>query len=186
MTGELIRSAAGCPFAGAVALSVLLCGLWAGVASARSAANGTIEICKSADNGAAGVPFSFTATKGTATQAVTVVGGTCSTPFVAAAGTWVILEDLSSGIWNQVGASTQPANALVAENDKAGKVKVAVVAGAETQVTVTNAQSAATIKVCKYSSSPVIQGAQFSFTIGTTSVTATAGSARRPPAARPR
>ena len=48
-------------------------------------------------------------------------------------------------------------------------------AGQETQVTITNAQAAATIKVCKYSSSPALQGAQYSFTVGTTTVTANAG-----------
>ena len=159
-------------------VSCCVCGLWAGVASARSAANGTLEICKAADNGAAGAPFNFTATRARRPRRSTSIGGTCSTPVTAAAGNWVILEDLSSGIWNQVGASVQPANALLAENDKVGKVKVAVTAGAETQVTVTNAQAAATIKVCKYSSSPAIQGAQFSFTIGTTAVTATAGSSK--------
>ena len=86
-------------------------------------------------------------------------GGTCSAPFAAAAGSWVILEDISGGIWNQVGASVQPASALLAENDKIGKIKVTVAAGQETQVTIINAQAAATLKVCKYSSSPALQGA---------------------------
>ena len=73
------------------------------------------------------------------------------------------------------GASVVPAGAWVSENDRLGKVKVTVVANAETQVTVTNQPAAATIKVCKWSASPALQGAQFSFTVNGQTVTGTAG-----------
>ena len=36
----------------------------------------------------------------------------------------------------------------------------------ETQVTFTNSPLPGTLKICKYSSTPAIQGAQFSFTVG--------------------
>ena len=73
-----------------------------------------------------------------------------------------------------VGAS--PRTALLSENDKAGKVKVAVTAGRRRRSRSPTRRRAATIKVCKWSSSPALQGKQYSFTVGTTTVTATAGS----------
>ena len=51
-------------FVGALASAALLCALWAGVASA-AAGTGTIEICKSAANGAAGTAFTFQLQRGT-------------------------------------------------------------------------------------------------------------------------
>ena len=162
-------------FVVAVAASALLCAMWTGIASAAGAGPGSIEICKAPDNGAAGQSFSFTATLGTSTLNATVTGGSCSAPMSAKAGSWVILEDLSSGLWTMTADSVVPSANWVSDNVKVGKVKINVVSGQETQVTVTNAPALATIKVCKWSSSPALQGAQYSFTIGSSPVTAVAG-----------
>src|SRR5579871_4926381 len=162
-------------FVVAVSATALLCALWAGIASAAGAANGSIEICKAPDNGAAGQSFSFTGTSGAATVSATVTGGSCSAPLTAKAGSWVILEDLSSGLWTMQSDSVVPSANWLSDNVKAGKIKVTVVAGQETQITVVNAPAAATVKVCKWSASPALQGAQYSFTVGNTPVTAVAG-----------
>ena len=73
------------------------------------------------------------------------------------------------------GSSVVPSSNWVSENDRTGKLKVAVVANAETQATIVNSPSSATIKVCKWSASSALQGAQFSFTVNGQTVTATAG-----------
>jgi hypothetical protein len=162
----------------APAALVALVVVWVGAASAASS---SLEICKSDANGAAGVTFTFTATNIAtgASQQVTVVGGTCAHPFDAAVGKWQITENLSSGLWNVASVAVQPAGALVNENDTAGWVKVKVSASAETQVTFTDTPAGATLKVCKFSASPALQGKQFSFTVGaTTTLTATAGASK--------
>ena len=61
---------------GALVASAFMALLWTGIASA---ANGTLEICKAGDNGAAGQSFDISYAKGTATPTtVTVTGGTCN------------------------------------------------------------------------------------------------------------
>jgi YVTN family beta-propeller protein len=146
------------------------------VAVAGARTSGTLEICKSAANGAAGQAFSFTATSGSgAVVTATVKGGTCSSPLSTPAGSYTVVEDLSSGLWGMAGAQVVPPSALLSENDSAGKVKVTVSANAETQVTVINAAASATVKVCKWSAASQLQGAQFSFTVNGQPVTAVAG-----------
>jgi hypothetical protein len=165
-------------------VAVMAAAAFASLASVVDAARpagtapGQLEICKAADNGAAGVSFTFTATNLTtnAVQSVTVVGGTCATPFSADAAKWLIQENLSSGLWTVTGVATQPASALLANKAAQGWAKVLVTSGVETQVTFTNDQASATLKVCKWSHTPELQGAQFSFTVGTQTVTAVAGS----------
>jgi hypothetical protein len=156
-----------------VTVAAIALAVWAGAASA---ATGQLEICKAGDNGAAGQSFAFTYVKGAGTPAgVSVSGGSCSAPIPVAVGSYLIQEDLSRGQWTMQGASVVPAGAWVSENDRAGKVKVTISANAETQVTVTNTPAAATVKVCKWSASPALQGAQYSFTVNGQTVTAVAG-----------
>ena len=158
---------------GALVASAFMALLWTGVASA---ANGTLEICKAGDNGAAGQSFDISYVKGTGTpKSVTVTGGTCDAAVSVPTGTYTLQEDLSSGLWVMSGSSVVPSGNWVSENDRTGKLKVTVVANAETQATIVNSPSAATIKVCKWSASPALQGAQFSFTVNGQTVTATAG-----------
>src|SRR4051812_44955127 len=86
-------------------------GFWAAsgfAAQTAGGAKGTLEVCKDAANSAAGQTFTFTATSGTkAPITATVAGGSCSAPLPAQAGNWVILEDLSSGLWLMQGATAQ-------------------------------------------------------------------------------
>ena len=162
-------------FIGALLASALMCALWAGIASA-AASNGTLEICKAGDNGAAGQKFNISYAKGTATPtSVTVTGGTCNAAISVPVGTYTLQEDLSSGLWVMSGSSVVPAGNWVSENDRVGKLKVSVVANAETQATLVNSPAGATIKVCKWSASPALQGAQYSFTVNGQTVTAVAG-----------
>ena len=138
-----------------------------------------LSICASADNDAAGGTFTFTGTNlttGESLTPITVRGGRCSAATGVNAGRWKIFEDLGSGLWNLAGTSVQPSRDWLAENDGAGWVKVKVVQGQETQVTFANEPPAATIRVCKYSSSPAFQGTQYSFTVGASkTLTAVAG-----------
>ena len=90
-------------------------------------------------------------------------------------GTYTLQEDLWSGLWVDERFLGAPSGNWVSENDKAGKLKVTVVANAETQATIVNSPAGATIKVCKWSASPALQGAQYSFTVNGQTVTATAG-----------
>ena len=163
--------------AGSSARSCLgsVCSLWAGIASA-AASSGTLEICKAADNGAAGLMFNFSYAKGTATPTnVTVTGGTCNAGGLGACGHLHVAGGPRGGLWVMSGSSVAPSGNWVSENDRAGKLKVTVVANAETQATLVNSPAGATIKVCKWSASPALQGAQFSFTVNGQTVTAVAG-----------
>jgi hypothetical protein len=157
--------------------AALVVAWWAGAAATRSTANGSIEICKSGANGAAGQTFSFTLTKGTTSlPPVTVTAPGCSRAVTVAAGSWTVQEDLSSGSWMVAGISVL-GGTVVTETDSAGKIKVTVPAGAnETQVSFTNAPVSGTIKVCKWSSTPSFQGKQYSFTAAGQTLTAVAGS----------
>ena len=161
----------------AVAVSVIMCALWTGAASGASsnASSGLLELCKAADNGAAGQQFDFTATMGGNVLHISVTGGQCSSPVAAQSGNWVIVEDLSSGLWQLQGATAVPASSLLSVTPRAGKVKVSVATAVETQVTFVNKPAGATVKVCKWSSSPALQGSQYSFTVNGQTVTATAG-----------
>ena len=142
---------------------------------------GQIEICKAPDNGAAGTTFTFTLTNVTSgqTQTVQVTGGTCSRAINVLSGKWQIAEDLSSGLWTVSGIQVVPNAYLVSTNTGQGSVKVKVVKNDETQVTFTDTPAMAVLKVCKFSSTPALQGNQFTFTVGQTQqLTATAGASQ--------
>jgi len=145
-------------------------------------AGGQLELCKDGANGAAGATFKFSGTNltnGATFGPVTVTGGTCTAAFDVPAGRWQIFEDLSSGLWQMVGVDVVPFANYIGQLNSAGWVKVKVIANApETQVTFKNQPAPATLKVCKFSSSPAIQGSQFNFTVGTSTLTATAGTSK--------
>ena len=168
--------------AGAIVTSALLGSIWAGVAAAGKNAGkqpvtpGQIEICKSGDNGALGQQFNFTITNNSTNQAVQIAGGSCSAALSFNPGSYTITEDLSGGLWQIKSIAVQPDDAWLSETDKKGMVKVTVTAGQETQVSYTDAGAPGTFKVCKWSASPSLQGKQYTFTIGTQTVTAIAGS----------
>jgi hypothetical protein len=148
--------------------------------------NGLV-VCKAADNGAAGQTFSFTATKGTGspTALPDVTGGNCSAAVTTlAAGRYTVKENLSSGKWAVTGIAVDPQSALVAGsvNLGAGSVKVNLSATSQTKVTFTNTPISATLKVCKWSTTPSLQGKQYTFSANTaptpTTFTATAGATK--------
>ena len=166
-------------FALAVAAVLAVAACWAGLASA---ATGTLEICKAPDNGANGVVFKFTATNLNtgAAKTVSVKGGSCSIAMPAGTAKWSVQENLSSGIWNVTAVNVVPGAAIVKDSVDLGDglVGVKVTAGVETQVIFTNAQAMATLKVCKWSSTPSIQGSTFTFNINNTVVSAVAGDSK--------
>jgi hypothetical protein len=108
------------------------------------------------------------------TKSLTVTGGTCASALPVTTGTWLVHEDLSSGLWQMSGASVT-GGTIVSENDAAGRVKVTVTSGNETQVTITNEPAAASLKVCKWSATKQLQGAEYSFTTLGQTLTAVAG-----------
>jgi hypothetical protein len=155
----------------AVLTAALVSAVWAGVASA---APGTLEICKTADNGTSGQSFSFTATHAGVSTPVTVQGNSCSGPGVLSGnGTWTITENNSAN-WVFVGATAVPPAALVSVTPSKSQVKVTVAANADTAVFVTNAGATGNVKVCKTSKS---FSGQYSFTVNGTPVTAVANGA---------
>ena len=180
----------------AVACSGLICALWAGAATAargKAAAQGQIEICKSAflpdghtPSGAAGQSFDFTLTQnsGGITSVVataSVAGGSCSDAIGVTAKATTITETANPD-WAMAGDSVIPDSNYLSDNPRTGTVKVAVQSGQETQVTIYNAPSAATLKVCKWSASGELQGNSYSFTVSRTGhLTAIAGSSADAP-----
>src|SRR3954452_16004380 len=68
-----------------------------------------------------------------------------------------------------------PGSAWVSTNLTASRVKAIVSANADTIVDVGNAAASATVKVCKFSLSPALQGASYSFTVNGAPVQAKAG-----------
>ena len=160
---------------GALVASAVMALLWAGIASA-AAGSGTLEICKAGDNGAAGQKFNISYAKGTATPTtVTVTGGTCNAgdhgarrhlhasggPLERPLGHVRILGHPAG----QLGLRERPPRQAQGhgrrERRDAGDAR--------------QQPSRRTIKVCKWSASPALQGAQFSFTVNGQTVTAVAG-----------
>ena len=124
---------------------------------------GTIEVCKAAKNGMAGLPFSFKLNGG---APFTVNGGSCSGPMAAPAGNNTVVETQQPGLEVQ---KIKAGNKKVSENLSTGTVVVKVKAGStpanETLVTYTNRRNPAIgLKVCKVSPDATLQGDLFSFT----------------------
>jgi len=181
-------------FVVAVSSVALVCALWAGVASAArgAAAQGQVEICKSAfmpdgktPSGAAGTYFDFTLTQTTGGVTSTVgtahvLGGTCSDPIGVTAKATTITETANPN-WVMVGDSVVPDANWISDNFRTGTVKVDVQSGAETQVSINNAAAAATLKVCKWSASGQLQGSSYTFTVGSSHLSAVAGASADAP-----
>jgi hypothetical protein len=169
--GRGTRAAA---IAGAIGGAFLVFAIWAGAASA---ANGSLEICKSGLNGAAGQTFKIAYQKGStgAQTTVTVTGGSCNAAISVPIGTYILTEDLTSGQWVMSGDNVTPSSAWVSDNVRRGIVKVTVTANQETQAEFVNSPAGATVKVCKWSASPALQGAQYSFNVNGQTVIAAAG-----------
>ena len=187
-------------FVGAVAATALVCALWAGVASAAkgAAATGTLELCKDPGGhdhmpSTVGTTFTFSVKQKQQTQTISVPGGSCveigslnGVPLVASDTTSpvniVITENAQDGwIFNNAVADAQHSDDLISVTQRTGKVVAIVEAGSTTTITVSNVQPASSIKVCKWSSSQSLQGNQYSFTVGTKTVTATAGASPADP-----
>jgi hypothetical protein len=145
-------------------------------------AGGSLELCKDGSGGAAGQVFKFSGTNltnGATFGPISVTGGTCNSAMTVAAGRWQIFEDLSSGLWSVSEIDVVPPANFISQSLLAGWVKVIVQANApETQVTFFNQPQPGTLKICKFSSTPAIQGNQFSFTVGTKTLTAIAGTTK--------
>jgi hypothetical protein len=140
---------------------------------------GTIEICKSANNGMLGKSFSFTwVDSAAATGAVSVLGGGCSAPESVAGGSvWV--TEVQGGTTAVKAIRVSPSARLLADNLGAGTVTVkAPAGGTETVITYVNYVPKAQLKVCKQAAANSTQliGQPFSFTInGGTAFTVDAG-----------
>ena len=130
-------------------------------AHANNVGPGTIEVCKAAKNGMAGLPFQFKLNGG---APFTVTGGSCSGPMAAPAGNNTVVET------QQAGLEVQKIKAKkVSENLATGTVVVKVKAGStpanESLVTFTNRRNPAVgLKVCKVTTDVTLQGDSFSFT----------------------
>ena len=146
-----------------VAVTLSFGGLVAAPAYAAAANGpGTIEVCKAAKNGMAGLPFQFRLNGG---APFTVNGGACSGPMAAPAGNNTVVETQQPGLEVQ----KIKANKKVSENLSTGTVVVKVKAGStpanETLVTYTNRRNPAIgLKVCKVTTDPTLEGDSFSFT----------------------
>lgn len=139
-------------------------------AGATTATTGTVEICKSGANGMTGINFVFSVS-GLAAGTVTVKGGQCSAPLTVTAGHNTITEtaaNLPAGDRVSKMAVSPPSRAI--SRDLATRsVVVAVPPGTtatnETLVTYTNVVPPGTLKVCKISGNPTLQGSMFTFTL---------------------
>jgi hypothetical protein len=182
----------------AAATSVLMFAWWTGVASAATT-TGTLEICKSGDNGAGGASFDFTVSKGqnVVGTATGVVGGNTCGPVLDANGQAALLpvsnangpikykiaeaNTPNSGnntAWNIVGASSV-GGAIVSTTSQLVTATLSQ-SGGDTAVTVTNAPQGSAVKVCKTTGVPAFVGKTYTFAVspqqnGVTSVSATAG-----------
>ena len=145
----------------------------------HAASAGTIEICKSANNGMLGKSFSFTwADSAGHTGAVSVLGGGCSAPESVAGGNVAVLE-AQGGTTAVKAIRVSPKARLVSDNLATGSVVAkAPAGGTETVITYVNYVPQAQLKVCKQAASDSTQliGQPFSFTInGGTAFTVYAG-----------
>jgi len=146
---------------------------------AHAAAAGTIEICKSANNGMSGKSFSFTWVDSLgATGAVSVLGGGCSAPESVAGGN-VTVTEAQGGTTAVKAIHVSPKSRLVSDNLGAGTVVAkAPAGGTETIITYVNYVPKAQLKVCKQAAADSTQliGQPFTFTInGGTAFTVNAG-----------
>lgn len=146
---------------------------------AHAAAAGTIEICKSANNGMTGKSFSFKWVDSLgATGAVSVLGGGCSAPESVAGGK-VTVTEAQGGTTAVKAIHVSPLSRLVSDNLGTGTVVArAPAGGTETIITYVNYTPKAQLKVCKQAASDSTQliGQPFSFTInGGTAFTVNAG-----------
>ena len=184
-------------FVGAVAATALVCALWAGVASAAkpSAASATLELCKDPGGGhdhlpsTIGTNFTFSLKQGSNWQDVVVPGGQCVEISTIGSSALVggkvvtVTEQALSG-WQFQGVVADPAHADDLDTSmttaKNAKFQVTIAGGDMATVTVTNTLPASSIKVCKWSNA--YAGSTYSFTVGTQTVTAKAGSSPGDPA----
>jgi len=130
-------------------------------AATKTHSNGTIEICKSADNGMAGRSFKFSLN---GANPITVAGGGCSAPISTPWGENTVSELPTSGL--VVAAITS--NHLVSADEAHGSAVVRVHKGStaadETVVTFVNEPNKALgLKICK-AADPELVGSPFSFT----------------------
>jgi hypothetical protein len=125
-----------------------------------------LTVCKKADNGAQGVSFNFTVLKGkTTVWTGAVAGGSCmDVPGTNVAGNYTVAESATAG-WALSAVATNPASALISSNLAKGTAKVTVTQNAKTEVDFTNNKLASTLKVCKWSGDPSLQGAKYTFTL---------------------
>jgi len=140
---------------------------------------GTIEICKSSNNGMLGKSFSFTWVDSVAaTGAVSVLGGGCSAPESVAGGN-VTVTETQGGTTAVKAIRVSPISRLVSDNLASGTVVAkAPAGGTETVITYANYVPKAQLKVCKQAAADSTQliGQPFSFTInGGTTFTVNAG-----------
>jgi hypothetical protein len=139
-------------------------------------ATGTVKVCKIAGPGVT-VGQEFTFTVGTVTT--TAKAGSCSLPITVNAGNVTVTEAAVADI--VVSAITSaPAGSLVSSDLAARTATVKVTAGQVTEVSFTNEKQKGTVKVCKIAGPGVTVGQEFTFTVGTVTTTAKAGSCSLP------
>ncbi len=151
-------------------LAVLVAAVGLLVAGVQPAlAQGTLEICKSAANGASGVTFGF-AIQGVSSP-VSVRGGRCSGPMSVPHGSLSITETgAGSGSWQVASVVVRPSQRSISQSGNTAVVTVpqGSTAANETRVTFVNEPAGGLngdLKVCKLTETPAYYGRQFSFSV---------------------
>jgi hypothetical protein len=154
--------------------------------SNKAAPKGFLEVCKKkpAGDGLTG-NFTFTVAAGGASTSVTVPVGGCSNVLELPAGQATVTEAARADT-ALTAIDVAPADRLVSKNVANRTVTVQIIAGGlgtQTIVTFTNKTvppPTGTVKVCKVAGPGVAAGQEFSFTVGSTTTTAKAGSCSLP------
>jgi len=168
--------------------SALLFAWWTGVASAATT-TGTLEICKSGDNGATGQNFNFSVARGQNTvgtvtnlpggaaggsNCATVAapsGGAAQLPLAGSNGPikYKITETNGTGntlAWQMVGADVPAGGGTATLNATSQIVTVTLDQNApDTAVVITNSLQGSFVKICKVTSTQAFVGGEYDFTI---------------------
>jgi hypothetical protein len=145
-----------------------------------STTHGSLIVCKVAGTGVtAGTNFEFTVAGQTVMVPAGAAPGNCSAPVVAPAGNVTTTETAAPG--TAVSAITATgaggANVLVSSDLAARTATASLAAGGLTTVTYTNSATTGTLVICKIAGTGITAGANFSFTVGSQTVTVAAGAA---------
>jgi len=165
-----------------VAAAVVAAGMSVGTSAYATGNTGALEICKTASGSGVTGDFEFTVAGVPGTTKVPVGG--CSQAITVTAGDVVVTELARAG-FVVAGITATPAGRLVSMDLTARTAKVKVTPGTRDQTIVTFSNKVqppktGVVKVCKKAGPGVSVGQEFTFTVGTTTTTAKAGSCSLP------